>query len=298
MGYKRFSYLVDKHAKYVFLFPSILFVLVMITFPIIYNIRIGFTDWSMSVVKKPNNVGLGNYIDLFQDPRFLSSIGRTFLFTFITLFGEVILGLGLGLFLNSQFSGIRTVKTIMLLPMVMTPVAVGMIWMLIYEPNIGIFNYILGLLGYKGQIDWIGSTSIALWSLMLVDIWEWTPMVALLIMAGLSALPKEPYESALIDGATKPILFWKITLPLISPTIMTAMILRLIDALKTYDIIYAMTQGGPGDATETINIYGYLVGFQYFRYGKAAALLNLFLILVLGLTFFLNVIKKKLVVEM
>jgi multiple sugar transport system permease protein len=295
---KTISYWVDKHAKYVFLMPSILFVLLMITFPLIYNVWIGFTDWSMSVVQKPEGVGFSNYLDLFKEPRFIHSVGRTFVFTFFTLFGEVLLGLLLGLFLNKQFTGITIVKTIMLLPMVMTPVAVGMIWMLIYEPNIGIFNYLLGIIGYPGQVDWLGNTSLALWSLMLVDIWEWTPMVALLIMAGLSTLPKEPFESAVIDGASKLVIFWRITLPLISSTIMTAMILRLIDALKTFDIIYAMTQGGPGDASETINIYGYLVGFQYFRYGKAAALLTLFLIIVLFLTFFLNVLKKKLVVEM
>ncbi len=298
MNTNKLSYWVDKHAKVVFLLPSILFVLIMISFPLVYNIWISFTDWSMSVIKAPKYIGLTNYLDLFKEPRFINSVVKTFVFTCVTLASEVLLGLGLGLFLNKQFRGINIVKTILLLPMVMTPVAVGMIWMLIYEPNIGIFNFVIETLGFSGRIDWLGNTSLALWSLMLVDIWEWTPMVALLIMAGLSTLPKEPYESARIDGASAPVLFWKITLPLISPTILTAMILRLIDALKTFDIIYSMTQGGPGDASETINIYGYLVGFQYFRYGKAAALLTLFLILVLALTFFLNVLKKKLVVEM
>ena len=293
-----FSYWVDRHIKFVFLLPGIIFVLIMISFPLGYNIWISLTDWSMSVVKKPEFLGLENYIQLLKEPRFLMSVQRTVVFTAVTLSLEIILGLALGLFLNRQFRGINAVKTLMLLPMVMTPVAVGMIWMLIYEPSIGIMNFFLGKLGVAARIDWLGNTKLALWSLMAVDIWEWTPMVSLLIMAGLSTLPIEPYESARVDGANQVQVFFRITLPMISATVMTAAILRLIDALKTFDIIYSMTQGGPGDASETINIYGYLVGFQYFRYGKAAAMLTLFLVIVLGLTYFLNVIKKKLVVEM
>lgn len=180
--------------------------------------------------------------------------------------------------------------------MVTTPVAVGMIWMLIFEPSIGLANHLLSQIGIDPLV-WLGDQKIALEALIIVDTWEWTPMVALIVMAGLSAVPSEPYESAKIDGANSWQMLWKITIPMISSTILVAALLRLIDILKTFDIIYSTTQGGPGFATETINIYGYLQAFQYFNFGLASAVLVLFFLFLLILITLFIVLRKKIIVE-
>jgi multiple sugar transport system permease protein len=167
-----------------------------------------------------------------------------------------------------------------------------MVWLLIYEPTIGLANALLTGLGFKPQL-FLGSTTSALNSLIIIDIWEWTPMVMLMVLAGMVAIPSEPYESAVVDGANAFQRFWYITLPLASPAILVAVLLRLIDAIKTFDIIYATTKGGPGFATETINIYASLATFQYYSFGEGAALTMLFFVIVMGLAIFFNAIRKR-----
>jgi multiple sugar transport system permease protein len=176
--------------------------------------------------------------------------------------------------------------------MVATPVAMGLVWMLIYEPTIGFANTLLKSLGLAPML-WLASTSQVIPSLVIVDVWEWTPMIALIVMAGLSTLPRDPYESADVDGASTWQKFVYITLPLLRPTIIVAVMLRLIDALKTFDIIYATTQGGPNMASETLNIYGYVLGFQYFKLGMASSLLVIFFAIVMGLTLAMIWIRKR-----
>ncbi|HAN94245.1 MAG TPA: sugar ABC transporter permease, partial [Firmicutes bacterium] len=199
----------------------------------------------------------------------------------------------IALILNRDMRGKNVIKTLFLLPMVATPVAVGMVWLLMYEPSIGVINYFLRMLGLPQGL-WLASPAQALGSLILVDVWQWTPMITLIVLAGLAALPSEPYEAALVDGASTLQSIRLITLPLLQPTILAAMTLRAIDAFKTYDIIYTMTQGGPGYATETLNIYSFVLGFQYFQMGKASALLIIFFALTLGLAVMINWLKKPL----
>jgi len=206
---------------------------------------------------------------------------------------ETVLGVAIALILNRDMRGKNVIKTLFLLPMVATPVAVGMVWLLMYEPSIGVINYFLKLLGLPQGL-WLASPAQALGSLILVDVWQWTPMITLIVLAGLAALPSEPYEAALVDGASTLQSIRLITLPLLQPTILAAMTLRAIDAFKTYDIIYTMTQGGPGYATETLNIYSFVLGFQYFQMGKASALLIIFFALTLGLAVMINWLKKPL----
>lgn len=286
----------NRNIKYVFILPSVLFVIIMIIFPLAYNLMMSFHQWSMSNIVPPKFIGFRNYINLFKEERFLASIWRTLYFSAIGLIIQVILGVSFALFLHREFKGKNVTKTIFLLPMVTTPVAVGMVWMLIFEPTIGLANYLLSKLGIAPQV-WLGDQKIALESLLIVDTWEWMPMIALIVMAGLSALPNEPYESAKIDGASSWQILWRITIPMISPTIIVAALLRLIDILKTFDIIYSTTQGGPGFATETINIYGYLQAFQYFNFGMASAVLVLFFIFLLILIALFIFLRKRLVVE-
>lgn len=270
----------DRKLNYIFTVPTILFVLGMVLFPIIYTLVLSFHSWRMSANIPWKFIGAKNYIDLFADSRFPDAVLRTFLFALIALVIEVILGIAIALFLNHTFFGKNLVKTAFLLPMVATPVAIGMVWKLIYEPNIGVLNTIVRNMGGP-KIDWLGDSGIALYSLIAVDIWQWTPFVMLIILAGLTSIPTDPFESAMIDGANRWQTITKITLPLLRPTIFTAVLLRLIDVMKTFDIIYSMTQGGPGFATETMNILSFRQAFEFMQFGQSGATLIVFFVIVM-----------------
>jgi len=283
---------IERRLKWVFPLPAVIFILVMMAFPIAYTFYISLTEWSMSAVTPPKFVGLANYVKLLgADPRFLKAVLRTFYFTMLAIAGETILGVTLALLLNRDFPGKNLVKTLFLLPMVATPVAIGMVWLLMYEPTIGFMNYFLHVLHIPPQ-PWLALEKSALPSLVLVDVWQWTPMIALIVLAGLASLPADPFEAAEVDGANPAQILWHVTLPMLRPTIGVAVILRSIDALKTFDIIYSMTLGGPNYSTETLNLYGYTLGFSYFKLGAASSLLMIFFAIVLGVVIFLNWARK------
>lgn len=271
----------NRNIKYVFTFPTLLFILLMIAFPLVYTIILSLHSWRMSVNIPWKWTGIENYTALLSSSRFWSAVNRTFKFAVIALSIQIVLGLAIALFLNREYKGKNLVKTSFLLPMVATPVAIGMVWKLIYEPNIGILNYIIRNWLSGPKLDWLGSTELALYSLIIVDIWQWTPMVMLIILAGLTSIPHELYESAMVDGANKIRIIQKITLPLLRPTIFTAVLLRLIDVLKTFDIIYSTTLGGPGFSTETLNILSYRQAFEFMEFGEASATLIVFFFIVL-----------------
>ena len=283
--------------KGVLVTPSLIFIIVMIIVPLGYNFALSFTDWQMSLVKAPQFLGLANYKNVLQDERFLNSVWRTIVFSGIAIVIETILGVALAVLINRKFYGRRLVQALMLLPVVATPVAMGMVWQLILEPSIGIGNVIVQALGFAPR-PFLATTSFeSMFWLIMIDVWEWTPMVMLMVYGGLMTIPQDPYEAALIDGANKWQIFTKITLPLASSSILIAVLMRLIDVVKTYDIIYATTQGGPSFATETINIYGYLNMFAYYRFGKAAAISVLFFIVVMGIGCGFLKVKSKVEVE-
>ncbi len=286
----------DKHIKWVFTVPTIFILLFLVVFPLAYTFFISFFDWGMSGNAQMKFVGLDNYRYLFASARFWEAVGRTFLFSAVGIGTEGILGVALALYLNRDFKGRNLVKTAFLLPMVATPVAVGLVWRLIYEPSIGIANQVCMWLGL-GRQPWLGSPDMALPALLAVDIWQWTPMVMLVVLAGATALPTDVLESAQVDGAGKWQLTRKITLPLLRPTILTALLLRLIDVLKTFDIIYSTTQGGPGYATETLNILSYREAFEYFKFGRASATLVVFFLTVLLIAIGFIKFKNKVEVE-
>ncbi len=267
-----------------FILPAVLFIISMMIFPLIYNTYLSFHEWTGSAVTPPQPVGLKNYIELFtSDGRFYPAVGRTLLFSVAAVAFELVFGIGIALLLRDAFPGQPLAKTLILLPMVATPVAVGMAWLLMLEPTVGVFNLILRNLGLTPQ-PWLGSRDQALGVLITVDVWQWTPMMALIALAGLLSLPDDPYEAALVDGANTLQRFFYVTLPLLVPTLLTALLLRSIEALKTFDIIYTMTRGGPGFATETLNTLAYLRSFEYFRLGQASALLVVFFAIVLGVS--------------
>ncbi len=283
----------SRHMKLLFILPSLIFVLAMMVFPIGYTVWLSFNEWNGSATRSPQGVGFSNYTNLLSaDPRFWDSVLRTFLFSIGAVVAELLLGLGIALLLQGKFFGQNFIKTLILLPMVATPVAIGMAWLLMFEPTIGLLNSLLRDWGLPPQ-PWLGSEQQALWSLVMVDVWQWTPMMALIILAGITVLPEEPYEAARVDGASPRQRFFYLTLPLLMPTLVVAVLLRSIDALKTFDIIYTMTRGGPGYSTETINTYGYVQSFEYFKLGQASSLLMIFFAIVLGISLLFIQVRRR-----
>lgn len=274
-----------------FVAPAVIFLVLMVAVPVVFTFYLSLTKWNM--VGVPKFQGLKNYIGMFKESRFLNSLWRTILFSGIALALELFLGTTIALFLNRDFFGKSLIKTLFLLPMVATPVSLGLVWMLIYEPTFGIINSVLDVIGLTRFPLWLGSPKTVLLSLAIVDIWQWTPMISLIVMAGLAGIPNEPFESAHVDGATSYQITTKITVPMITPTIVVAGMLRLIDVLKTFDIIYSTTQGGPKFASETLNILAYINAFQYFDFGYASAMLVVFFLIVLFLSIAVGKLRDK-----
>ncbi|MDR3333275.1 MAG: sugar ABC transporter permease [Treponema sp.] len=282
---------IERNLNYIFPLPAILFVVLLMIFPVAYTLFVSFTDWSLTSGRPMRFAGFAGYLKILKEPRFLAAVGRTFGFTFGAIVLEAVLGTIIALILNRDFTGKGLLKFILLLPLVATPVAIGIVWKLFYDPTIGFLNYILKVAGLP-QSGWVTESATVLPSLILVDIWQWTPMIALIVLAGLSGLSSEPYESAMVDGANGGQTFFRITLPMIMPTILTAVVLRSVDALKTYDIIYAMTQGGPGYSSETLNIMAYKFSFEYFNLGQASSILVFLFLLVLGFSMVVMQVRK------
>ena len=269
---------VERNLKYIFPLPAVFFVILLMIFPVCYTLFISFTDWTLTSGRPMRFVGLASYLSVLRDVRFYSAVWRTFAFTFGAVAAEAVLGTIVALILNREFRGKTPTKLILVLPLVVTPVAIGIVFQLFYDPNIGFLNFVLNSLGLP-QSGWVTASKTVLASLMLVDVWQWTSMIALIVLAGLAGLSSEPFESAMVDGANAVQTFFRITLPMIMPTVLTAIVLRAVDALKTYDIIYAMTRGGPGYSSETLNILAYKLSFEYFTLGRSSATL-IFLFLV------------------
>ncbi len=283
---------IERNIHWIFPLPAVIFVVAMMGFPILYTLWVSMTDWSMASGGEAHFVGLANYLALFSDDRFYNATWLTFYFTILAVGVETVLGVAIALVLNREFRGKNFAKTILLLPMVATPVAIGLAWTLFYEPTIGLGNYVLKMFGLPAS-TWLASKSMVIPALAIVDIWEWTPMVTLIVLAGLAALPTDPFEAAEVDGASSWQIFRYVTLPLLTPTILVAVILRSIDAFKTFDIIYTMTAGGPGFASETLNIYGYNLAFGYFRFGAASSILVALLALVLGFNLLIILARRR-----
>ena len=289
VGYGGF---VERNLKYIFPLPAVVFVFLLMIFPVCYTLYISFTDWSLTSGRPMRFVGLESYARVLGDPRFLAAFVRTLVFTFGVVAVQTVLGTLVAVILNREFAGRGVLKFILLLPLVVTPVAIGIAFNLFYDPTIGFLNFVLSSIGLPTS-GWVTSANTVLPSLMLVDIWQWTPMIALIVLAGLSGLSSEPLESARVDGANSAQIFFRVTLPMIMPTILTAVVLRAVDALKTYDIIASMTRGGPGFASETLNMHAFKVSFEYFAMGRASAVLVFLFLLVLLFSMAVMRVRKK-----
>jgi len=281
----------ERHARWVMPFPAVAFIVIMMVFPILYTLKNSLTDMNLASGGASSFVGLANYGALLRDTRFVSSVWRTCYFTALAVGVEVILGVAIALLLHRESRGKNLVNAIFLLPMMATPVAIAMVWLLMFEPTIGVANYVLQVFHLPPGL-WIAGSSSVIPSLALVDIWEWTPMVTLIALAGLSNLPGDVYEAAKVDGASPWQQLWSITLPLLRPTIVVAGLLRFIDGFKTFDIIYTMTGGGPNYGSETLNIYIYQQAFNYYNFGYASSMLVVFFAIIIGITLFITYLRK------
>ena len=269
-------------APWLFVLPAFAFLIAAVAFPVLYTGVLSFTRWSASATEPPVWIGLGNYADVvFRDSGFRNSLLVTAYFTGVSVVIEVVLGVGLAQLLNREFIGRGLVRTLLILPVAGTPVALGLVWRHMYNPSNGIMNWLVSGIGLHPQ-RWLSDVTTVLPSLILFDVWQWTPLVMLIALAAMVALPPEPYEAAVIDGANALQIFFHLTLPLVRPAVAAAAMLRLMDSLKTFDQIYITTQGGPGTASQTLNLYVFEQAFRYLKFGYASALLLVLFVLILA----------------
>ncbi|MGE3366491.1 MAG: carbohydrate ABC transporter permease, partial [Rhizobiaceae bacterium] len=266
----------DLAIRNLFIIPTILFLIVFNVFPLIYSLGYSFTDFRASTNAPANFVGLQNYRELLNDPFIWNNFSITAKYVIVSVVGQVLVGFGTAMLLNRDIPFKGLITTLLLLPMMLSMAVVGLFWKLLYDPSFGIINYALGL----GTFEWLANPNMALYAVALTDIWMWSPFVMLLSLAGLSAVPKHLYEAAAIDRAGPFYTFFRITLPLVAPILMIAVIFRTMEAFKTFDLAYVLTSQ---PTTEVISIRLYKMAFQEWQTGRSCALAYIVLIMVLAI---------------
>jgi multiple sugar transport system permease protein len=259
--------------------PAVLFILAISIYPLLNSLYLTFNQWSLTSGVPPRFVWLKNYRTLILDNRFWSSLKTTALFTAGVVSAEMLIGLLLALSASRNTRFRQVCRSVILIPMMITPVVLGLIWKYMFNSDNGIINYLLHFLRIEGPV-WLGEPKPALPAVLIVDIWQWTPFVFLLLISGLGSLPQEVYEAARVDGASQTQIFRFITVPLLMPFMLVALLIRFIDSFKIFDTIFVMTRGGPANATETLSIYTYKVGLNFFNMGYAATLSYVILIII------------------
>lgn len=273
-----------------FVIPALIVIAAVIVFPWVFTLWMSVNQWTLG--QSQSFVGWDNYVRLATDARFWESLWHTVLYTVLSVVGPLIFGTLAALIFDANFPLRGFLRGIFVMPMMATPVAVALVWTMMFHPQLGVLNYLLSLVGIGPQ-EWIYNQSSVIPSLVLVEVWQWTPLVMLIVLGGLASVPREPYESAEIDGANAWQKFRYLTMPMIGPFLMIAVIIRGIDAIKSFDIIYAMTQGGPGTASETINIYLYNTAFSYYDIGYGSAMAVVFFIIIVALSFILLMMRQR-----
>ena len=245
---------------YVLSIPAVL-IIVGILYPFVLGAYYAFLNYA-AVVRRPVFIGLANFAEILSDPAFWSSARVTLAYAVVATVAETVLGIGIALLLNRSSLVGRVFERVLILPLMIAPVIAGVIWGLMFNPQYGVLNYVLGL---GSTFDWLGEGT-AIWSVILVDVWIYTPFVAILVLAGIRSLPKEPFEASAVDGASWFYMFRRLMLPMMWPYILVAVIFRFMDSLKIFDHVFVLTAGGPGDATRTLQIGAYqnsIIQLQY-----------------------------------
>lgn len=275
---------------WLFIVPAGMVVAAVILFPWIFTVFMSLQDFHVG--SSMSFAGLANYKHMLSDDRFLWSIVRTFYFTALSVILPTILGVLAAVCFNKRFPLRGMARTIFILPMMATPVAIALVWTMMFHPQLGVLNYLLTSVGLPAS-TWVYDSATVIPTLVLVETWQWTPLVMLIVLGGLASLPQDPYEAAALDGASGWQSFRHITLPLAWPFIMVALVLRAVDALKAFDTIFVITGGGPGTSSETLNIYLYQQAFAYYDIGYASAIVVVFFVLIMAVTILLMGTRRK-----
>jgi multiple sugar transport system permease protein len=266
--------------------PGLIALVLVVLFPLLFTIFTSLFEYTLVRPGYDTFVGIDNYRSALEENYFGESIVVTVKFVVAVVLIEFLIGFTVALMLNAVTRFKNVYYPILLMPLLINPVVVAQIWRMFLHPELGIVNYLIGLAGGP-KVNWLGDASIAFWTVVLVDIWHQVSFMIILLLAGLSALPKEPYEAARMDGASTLQSFLHITLPLMRPVIVVTLLIRLIFAIKTFDLIFIMTRGGPGTATDLISYFIYRSAFYGLDIGQASAISVLLLLVVLALTAYL-----------
>jgi multiple sugar transport system permease protein len=280
----------DRAFTVIAVLPTFAVMLCIFGIPLLFSLYLSFTGWALDQALMGGRfVGLANYEDLLNDPVFVNSLGITFAYTSATVAAQMMLGLVIALLLNIDLPYMRILRTALVVPMMITPIVGALCWKLLLEPSLGFFNYLIGQ-----KIVWLGMPGTALLSVWVVSVWQSTPYVALILLAGLRSLPGEPLEAAAIDGANRRQSFWHITLPLLRPYLLVALLLRVIFEFRAFDNIYALTGGGPANATMVLSMFTYLTSFVRFDFslGAAASWIMLFISMITCLLFIATIRRR------
>jgi len=280
----------DHYFTAVAILPTFTVMLCIFGIPLVFSLYLSFTSGSLDKAQSSATfVGFANYEDLLADPVFIHSLGITLGYTAAAVAAQMALGLGIALLLNIDLPHMRILRTGLVIPMMITPIVGALCWKLLLDPSHGLFNYWIGR-----NVIWLGTPETALASVWVVNVWHNTPYVALILLAGLRSLPSEPLEAAAIDGANRLQTFWHVTLPLLRPYLLVALLLRVIFEFRAFDNIYAMTGGGPANATMVLSMYTYLISFVRFDFSLGAAASWMILLMsMLMCLFFIGVIRRR-----
>ena len=267
-----------------FILPAGIVVAAVIVFPWLFTVFMSLQDYHAGGVM--TFAGLANYQRMLGDQRLFWALMHTLYFTVLAVLLPTVLGVFAAVCFNQRFPLRGLARTIFILPMMATPVAIALVWTMMFHPQLGVLNYLLTSVGLPPS-TWVYDSATVIPTLVMVETWQWTPLVMLVVLGGLASLPADPYEAAALDGASAWQCFTKITLPLVWPFIMVALVLRAVDALKAFDTIFVISGGGPGTASETLNLYLYQEAFAYYDVGYASAIVVVFFALILGVTLLL-----------
>ena len=281
----KLSGLSDRAIAWLFISPTIALLLAINIFPLLWTIYMSFTNFKANMGwVKYKSVGIGNYVDILTDADLWTSMQTTAHFVFWSILFEVLIGFGLALAINRKFRGHGFWTTIILLPMMLSPAVVGNFWTFLFQPQIGLFNYVVAFFSGAdpASFQMIGDVELAPWTIVLVDTWMWTPYVMLICLAGLRSIPDSIYEAAEVDRASALRRFWSVTLPMVMPFLMLAVLFRAIENFKMFDMVNLLTNGGPGSLTETVSITLKRAAFEKWQTGWSSALAIILFVTVFG----------------
>jgi multiple sugar transport system permease protein len=285
-------HLSDRAIQHLFIWPTLILLIAVNVFPLFYSLYLSFTDYSAIANKPPVWIAFRNFGNILNDEQLWKYFATTGRYALASVGLQTLLGFTLAMLVRQKFRGSGVITTLILVPMMISPVVVGLFWKLMYNPTFGFFNYLLGFFNPSKGPDMLASRfagtpvpGLALWAVIIVDVWMWTPFVMLLVLSGLNAIPDYLYEAAAIDRASSWFQFWRITLPQVAPLLLIAVLFRTIEAFKSFDLVMGMTGGGPGDQTELIAVNLYRQAFLgQFQTGPASALAYLILVIIIAVS--------------